>query len=82
MISKSRLPNGTIAVYELEISEDSAVTKGSLAELPLAGRCLIGAIHRDGFVRVPTADDQLQAGDIVVALIDSASPDDVLSLFH
>ena len=82
VISKSRLPTGTIAVYELEISEDSAVTKGSLAELPLAGRCLIGAIHRDGFVRVPTADDQLQAGDIVVALIDSASPDDVLSLFH
>ena len=53
IISKSQLPHGTIGVYELEITEGSAITKGSLAELPLAGRCLIGAIHRDGFVPVP-----------------------------
>lgn len=82
IISKSQLPNGSIGVYELEIVKDSPITKGSLAELPLAGRCLIGAIHRDGFVRVPTADDQLQAGDVVVALIDGAAEDDSISLFH
>jgi trk system potassium uptake protein TrkA len=82
IISKNQLPNGSIGVYELEINEDSPITEGSLAELPLSGRCLIGAIYRDGFVRVPTADDQLQAGDVVVALIDSASPDDPLPLFH
>jgi trk system potassium uptake protein TrkA len=82
IISKSQLPNGSIGVYELEINEGSPITQGSLAELPLAGRCLIGAIHRDGFVRVPTADDRLQAGDVVVALIDGASPEDSLSLFH
>ncbi|KAA1261083.1 Trk system potassium uptake protein TrkA [Rubripirellula obstinata] len=82
IISRNQLPNGTIGVYELEINEGSPITQGSLAELPLAGRCLIGAIYRDGFVRVPTADDKLQAGDVVVALIDSASPDDPLPLFH
>lgn len=82
IISQSRLPNGSIGIYEIEINEGTRITAGSLAELPLAGKCLIGAIYRDGFVRVPTADDRLKAGDIVVALIDQSSSDDSLSLFN
>ncbi len=82
IISQSRLPNGSIGVYELEVTEGSKVTTACLAELPLAGKCLIAAIHRDGFVRVPTANDQLKAGDIVVALIDQSTTDDSLSLFN
>ncbi|QDT01702.1 Trk system potassium uptake protein TrkA [Rubripirellula lacrimiformis] len=81
IISQSRLPNGTIGVYELEVTEGAKVTAACLAELPLAGKCLIAAIHRDGFVRVPTANDQLKAGDVVVALIDQSTTDDSLSLF-
>ncbi len=81
IISQTRLPNGTIGVYELEVTEGSKVTQATLAELPLAGRCLIAAIHRDGFVRVPTASDKLKTGDVVVALIDHASTDDSLQLF-
>ena len=81
IVSRSRLPNGAVGVYELEVLEDSRVTTATLAELPLAGRCLIAAISRDGFVRVPTADDQLQAGDVVVALIDENASQDSLSLF-
>lgn len=82
IISKSQIPNGSIGVYELEIIKGSKVTQASLAELPLAGHCLIGAIHRDGFVTVPTADDRLQAGDVVVALVDQSSPENVLELFN
>jgi len=81
IISQSRLPNGAIGVYELEIFDGAPITSASLAELPLAGRCLIAAIQRDGFVRVPQADDQLQEGDIVVALIDLANSEDSLALF-
>lgn len=82
IISHSRLPNGAIGIYELEILEGTRVTDATLAELPLAGRCLIAAIQRDGFVRVPTADDRLQAGDVVVALIDQAVSQDSLTLFN
>ncbi|TWU33007.1 Trk system potassium transporter TrkA [Novipirellula artificiosorum] len=82
VISQSRLPNGEITVYELEVVQGTRVTTATLAELPLAGRCLIAAIQRDGFVRVPRADDQLKPGDIVVALVDQASAEDCLSLFN
>ncbi|TWT79392.1 Trk system potassium uptake protein TrkA [Planctomycetes bacterium CA13] len=82
VISQRRLPNGEIAVYELEIVEGSQVTDATLAELPFAGRCLIAAIQRDGFVRVPRADDQLKPGDIVVALVDQASTEECLSMFN
>lgn len=82
VISQSRLPNGSIGVYELEVFEGARVTDATLAELPFAGRCLIAAIQRDGFVRVPTADDRLKASDIIVALIDQAATDECLSLFN
>ena len=82
VISQKRLPAGSIALYELEIVPGAKVAEGTLADLPLAGRCLVAAIERDGFVRVPTADDKLKTGDIIVALIDEADADDVLSLFN
>lgn len=82
IISQRRLPNGKIGIYELEVVEDARVTGVALAELPLAGRCLITAIQRDSFIRVPTASDQLQPGDIVVALIDHAHTKDCLALFN
>lgn len=82
IISQSRLPNGAITIYELEIAEGTQVTEASLAELPLAGRCLITAIERDGFVRVPRAEDRLKPGDIVVALIDQSAAEESLALFN
>ncbi len=81
VISQSRLPNGDIVIYELEVLDGVAVTKATLAELPLAGRCLIAAIQRDGFVRVPTAEDRLCKGDIVVALMDQSETKSCLALF-
>ncbi len=82
IISQSRLPNGAIGIYELEVRDGTRVTGATLAELPLAGRCLIAAIQRDGFVRVPTAEDRLQAGDVIVALIDQTASEDCLALFN
>ena len=82
VISQRRLPNGAIGVFELEVLPDAAITKATLAELPLAGRCLIAAVERDGFVRVPQADDRLEPGDIVVALIDPTAAEESLALFN
>ena len=81
-ISQSRIPNGTIGIYELEVSEGTQVTQATLAELPLSGRCLIAAVERDGFVRVPTANDTLQPGDVAVALIDQPAAKESLALFN
>ena len=82
IISQSRIPNGTIGIYELEVSEGTQVTQATLAELPLSGRCLIAAVERDGFVRVPTANDTLQPGDVAVALIDQPAAKESLALFN
>ncbi len=82
VISQRRLPNGAIGVFELEVFEGAAISRATLAELPLAGRCLIAAIERDGFVRVPQADDQLEPGDIIVALIDPSAAEESLALFN
>ncbi|QDV71026.1 Trk system potassium uptake protein TrkA [Rosistilla carotiformis] len=81
IISQSQLPEGSIGVYEIEIDEDVPVTKAPLMQLPLSGRCLIAAIMRDGFVRVPTAKDHLRIGDVIVALIDQNTLDSTISLF-
>ena len=82
MISQSQLPNGAIGVYELEIVEGTKVTQAPLSDLPLPGRCLIMGIQREGYIRVPTADDRLHPGDIVVALIDLAHVQECLDLFN
>jgi trk system potassium uptake protein TrkA len=82
VISRSQLPNGKIGVYELEVVEGARVVGAMLAELPLAGRCLIAAMQRDSFVRMPTAEDRLKPGDIVVALIDQEHTHDCLALFE
>jgi trk system potassium uptake protein TrkA len=82
VISQTRLPNGKIGVYELEVSERTKVTCATLADLPLSGRCLIMGIQREGFIRVPSADDVLQDGDIIVALIDVDHVDEILALFN
>lgn len=82
VISQRRLPNGAIGVFELEVIENAAVTKATLAELPLAGRCLIAAVERGGFVQVPQANDRLEPGDIIVALIDPAAAEESLALFN
>ncbi|MEO1614933.1 MAG: Trk system potassium transporter TrkA [Planctomycetota bacterium] len=82
IISHRSLPNGRIGIYELEVQPGTPVTEASLAELPLSGRCLITAVQRESFIRVPTASDQLQGGDIVVALIDQQHATECLALFH
>ncbi|MEO1526672.1 MAG: Trk system potassium transporter TrkA [Planctomycetota bacterium] len=82
VISQRKLPNGNIGVFELEIVEGTRVCEATLADLPLAGRCLITAIQREGCIRVPTARDQLKEGDVIVALIDLEHTEHCLALFN
>jgi trk system potassium uptake protein TrkA len=81
VVSRSLLPGGSIYVLEIEVLSGAAATREVLAELELPDQCLIAAVMTADYVRVPGAADRLQAGDTVVALVDSSATDDLLKLF-
>jgi trk system potassium uptake protein TrkA len=81
VVSRTRLPGGQTGVFEMEVLEGAPITKGKLADLKTPAQCLIAALMRNGAARVPTADDQLRAGDLVVAFIEDAAVDETIDLF-
>lgn len=82
VISRSRLPGGSVEVLELEVREGAPATTQVLADLDLPKHCLIGAVVHQDFVRVPGAEDRLHAGDTVLALVDGAAVDEAVQLFR
>ncbi len=81
IISRTSLAGGSIGVLELEVGEGSMATQHVLANLQLPDQCLITAVIREDYVRVPGADDRLRAGDIVVALMEDAVVEEVEQAF-
>ena len=81
VISRSSLPGGSIEVLEIEVIQGAPATEHVLANLPLPSACLIAAVMKEDYVRVPGADDRLVAGDTVVALVDDSAVEDIISLF-
>jgi trk system potassium uptake protein TrkA len=82
VVSRTTLPGGHIGVFEIEILEGARATEHVLANLRLPSQCLIMAVIREGFVRVPGADDRLVPGDTVVALIAEPVVDAALAQFQ
>jgi trk system potassium uptake protein TrkA len=82
VISRTNLPGGNLGVYELEVIAESRATEHVLANLKLPPQCLIVAVIREDFVRVPGADDRLQAGDTVLALVEESVVDEAVAQFH
>ncbi len=82
VISRVFLPGGRICVYELDVNEGVPATRFDLSSLPLPPACLIVAMMRHDFVRVPGAKDRLQPGDQVVTLVEDESADQMLALFQ
>lgn len=81
IISRMSLADSDIDVFELEVYEGAPATEHVLANLRLPTHCLIAAVTREDYVRVPGADDRLRPGDTVVALVQRSSVDSMLSLF-
>jgi len=52
-----------------------------LANLRLPAKCLIAAVVRSEYVRVPGADDRLQVGDTVIAMVEESAVDPLLKVF-
>ena len=81
VVSRSTLLGGGVGVYEIEVLPGAQATEHVLANLHLPERCLIAAVMREDFVKVAGADDRLQAGDVVVALIEDADFETTLEQF-
>lgn len=81
VISRTLLPGGNIGVFEIEVLDGAPITQAELAQLKLPGGCLMAAIMRNEYVRVPGAKDQFRPGDSVVAFIDEAVVSEVLGMF-
>ena len=81
VISRSTLPGGSIEILEMEVLAGAPATDHVLANLPLPAACLIAAVMRENYVRVPGADDRLEPGDTVLALVEDATVEDAIQLF-
>jgi len=81
IIGGSGISGGEAEVWEVEIVEGAPVTRGPLKDVSLPG-CLVAAIVREDFVKVPGADDQLRPGDSAVVLVHRNSIGDALALFE
>jgi trk system potassium uptake protein len=82
VVARMPLPGGDISVYEIEVAPDAPATKHVLASLALPKQCLIAAAMRAEYAVVPGADDRLQAGDTVIALIGNAELHAALPMFE
>jgi trk system potassium uptake protein TrkA len=81
VITRTALPGGHIGVFEIEVQEGVPATEHVLANLQLPDQCLIAAVMREDYVRVPTGDERLQPGEVLLALIDDSAVDAALVQF-
>ncbi len=82
VVSRTMLPGGHIGVYEIEVTKGCTATEHVLANLKLPPQCLIAAVLHEDYVRVPGADDHLEPGDTVVALIEDSAVESTLQFFR
>ncbi len=81
VISRNHLPGGNIDVFEIEVLKGVTATQSVLADMPLPKGCLIVAVMKQDYVKVPGANDELQPGDSVVALIEHDVVEEALKVF-
>jgi len=74
-------PSGDIEIQEIEVLQGAPATRANLAQLDLPPQCLIAAIIRESYVRVPGAEDELRPGDTVVALVAESAFDETKAVF-
>ncbi|NIP85440.1 MAG: Trk system potassium transporter TrkA [Planctomycetales bacterium] len=82
LISRTQLGKGTLSALELAVREGAPCTEHVLANLRLPPQCLIAVVVHAEYVRVPGADDRLEPGDTVVALVDDSVLEDTVAIFR
>lgn len=73
---------GTVDVIELEVGKNSLMTRQPLKDADLSKQTLIVAIIRDNSPLVPDPMFKFHEGDVVIALDNSKTTDDLLAKFH
>ena len=82
ILSRAKLPGGLINIIEIDVVEGAPVTECSIQEIGLPERCLLVAIVQHEQVRVPVADDKLQAGDSAVIIVEDDVMEKCLMFFQ
>jgi len=82
ILAKTELAGGVAEAWELDVPEKSLITQAKLKDLDIPQQCLVAAIVREDYVRVPGADDQVRSGDTLVVLVQRESIEGTLRLFQ
>ncbi|MCH2115037.1 MAG: Trk system potassium transporter TrkA [Pirellulales bacterium] len=83
VVSKTHLSDGgQLSILEIDVLEGAPVTEHVLARLELPDQCLIAAVIREGFAKVPGGDDSLVAGDTVVVLVADSVAKETVAIFE
>ena len=67
---------------EIEITESSPLIGKSIKDIVFPNNALIAAIERKGEVLIPTGDDTIQVGDVVVVFLLKSEVRKVEKLFQ
>lgn len=78
---RTSIADDAAEVWELEVPEGCPATMCSLRDLALS-QSLVAAIERDDHVKLPSADDQLRPGDLVIMLVQKDAAERVGALFR
>ncbi|MEX0936404.1 MAG: Trk system potassium transporter TrkA [Pirellulales bacterium] len=82
VVSRTPLGDGGISVLEIEVVPGTPATEHVLATLNLPPQCLIAAVIREDFARVPGADDRLKPGDTVIAMVEDSAVERTMLAFN
>ncbi len=81
ILSMFTFPGEDVEAFEFVVKDRRGVTGTALNRLTLPEGVLVGAIQRDGKVRLPTGDTELHAGDKIILFARSADHGRVEKLF-
>ncbi len=82
VVAQSPLGEDTgLSVLEIDVREGTPATEHVIAQIGLPRQCLIAAVVREGFAKVPGGDSYLEAGDTVVLLVADEVMEEAVSLF-
>ena len=73
--------DGKLEVFEFEINGDTSVVNKKIKEINLRGKGLIAGITREGNNIVPTGENMLKVGDVILVTVERSHIDYVQKLF-
>ncbi len=72
--------NSSNCIIELTVKEGSSVTGKRIRDIPLPDECVLVGHERNYEPQMPTGEDVLQAGDLVIAIISKSKIKELLKL--